>query len=151
MALLFPFKPLKTKHPVVTLNGRSARPKPIVTVTLIGPTGTVVRDALLDSAADDAVFPEEVARRVGLNLTHAPEGEAAGVGGVPVRLRYAEVTLRLATNTERREWRAWVGFTSARLKRPLLGFAGCLQFFDALFFGQHEQVELTVNGLYPGT
>ena len=66
-------------------------------------------------------------------------------------MRYAEVTLRLATTTERHEWRAWVGFTSAKLHLPLLGFAGCLQFFDALFLGQHEQVELTVNGLYPGT
>ena len=32
----------------------------------------------------------------------------------------------------------------------LLGFAGCLQFFDALFHGEREEVELTVNGLYPG-
>ena len=35
-------------------------------------------------------------------------------------------------------------------KRCLLGFAGCLQFFDALFLGKDEAVELTVNSLYPG-
>jgi hypothetical protein len=37
------------------------------------------------------------------------------------------------------------------LKQPLLGFAGCLQFFDALFHGAREDVELSVNSLYPGT
>ena len=35
--------------------------------------------------------------------------------------------------------------------RPLIGFAGFLQFFTATFHGDREQVELTVNALYPGT
>ncbi len=111
----------------------------------------MVEPALLDTAADDTVFPEDVAHQIGVDLTGAPEGEAVGVGGTTVRVRYAEVTLRLATSTERREWRAWVGFTSVILHRPLLGFAGFLQFFRALFLGDQEHVELTLNGLYPGT
>jgi hypothetical protein len=44
-----------------------------------------------------------------------------------------------------------VGFTSARLRFPSLGFAGFLQYFDALFRGDREEVELTVNSLYRGT
>jgi hypothetical protein len=44
-----------------------------------------------------------------------------------------------------------VGFTPVRLNRALLGFAGCLQFFTATFHGDREEVELTVNSLYPGT
>ena len=64
---------------------------------------------------------------------------------------YAEVTLRLTDGREFREWRARVGFTATPLQRPPLGFAGCLQFFTASFFGDREEVELTVNGLYPGT
>ena len=52
---------------------------------------------------------------------------------------------------ERHEWPAWVGFTPAPLRRPLLGFAGCLQFFTATFSGDREQVELDANALYPGT
>ncbi len=151
MALLFPYRQFRTRSPIVSLNGRTRRPKPVVAITVIGPTGTSVEQALLDTAADDTVFPEDVAEQIGLDLTQAPEGEAIGVGGVAMRVRYAEVTLRLATNTERREWRGWVGFTAAKLARPLLGFAGCLQFFSALFLGDQEHVELTINGLYPGT
>jgi hypothetical protein len=33
----------------------------------------------------------------------------------------------------------------------LLGFAGFLQYFTATFFGDLEEVELTVNAAYPGT
>ena len=52
---------------------------------------------------------------------------------------------------EQREWPAWVGFTAASMPYPVLGFAGFLQFFTATFHGEREEVELTINGLYPGT
>ena len=102
-------------------------------------------------AADDTVFPEEIAAKVGLNLTNAPQGSASGVGMGTVPLRYAIVGLRITDGRETREWRAWVGFTAAPLRRPLLGFAGFLQFFEASFRGDREEVELTINALYPGT
>jgi hypothetical protein len=66
-------------------------------------------------------------------------------------VRYAQVSLRVTDGRERREWAAWAGFTPAKLLSPLLGFAGFLQFFTATFHGDREQVELTVNSLYPGT
>lgn len=59
--------------------------------------------------------------------------------------------MRIASATEHRAWTAWVGFTSTPVRRALLGFAGFLQFFDATFYGHREEVELAVNGLYPGT
>jgi hypothetical protein len=70
---------------------------------------------------------------------------------VSAPVRYATVTLRLTDGIERREWTAWVGFTRAPLRRPLLGFAGFLQFFTATFHGDREEVELAVNSLYRGT
>jgi hypothetical protein len=45
----------------------------------------------------------------------------------------------------------WLGFTSAPLRQSLLGYAGFLQFFTATFYGDTEQVELTINSLYTGT
>jgi hypothetical protein len=105
----------------------------------------------LDTAADDTVFPESVARLTGIDLANAPTGQAAGVASGPVAVRYAEVTLRLAQGNEQREGRAWVAFTAAYLPNPLLGFAGFLQYFTSTFHGDREEVELTVNSLYPGT
>jgi predicted aspartyl protease len=108
-------------------------------------------DALLDTGADDTAFPDWMAAKIGVNLTNAITATGAGVGMQALRLRYAQVTLRIAGRQERREWQAWVGFTFARLRQPLLGFAGFLQFFTATFFGVREEVELAVNSLYPGT
>ena len=149
--MLFRYRLQPVKAPIVALGGRWVRPRALATITLIGPSGTRVRQARLDPAADDTVFPETVAAHVGLDLSNAPIGEAAGVGMNPVSLRYAEVTLRLAQGNERREWRCWVGFASAPMTYPLLGFAGFLQFFTATFHGDREEVELAVNSLYPGT
>jgi hypothetical protein len=133
----------------------------VIPLGIIGPADTWVGYGLLDTGADDTVFPDSTAVSIGLDLTNAPSGAGAGAAASPVALRYAEVTLRLAAQQELREWRAWVGFTAAPLRFPLLGYAGFLQFFlgyagflqffDALFRGSNEEVELTVNALYPGT
>jgi len=73
------------------------------------------------------------------------------VGGALLSVRYAQVTLRLTDGQELREWPARVGFAPFASNRALLGFAGFLQFFEATFRGDREEVELTVNSLYPGT
>jgi predicted aspartyl protease len=127
------------------------RPRPVVTLALLGSTGSWTGTALLDTGADDSVFPEDVAALIGIDLTNAPPGAASGVGMVAAPIRYAEVQIRLTDGQEFREWPARVGFTSAPLKRGLLGFAGFFQFFTATFDGDREHVELTVNALYPGT
>ena len=151
MTMRFPYQFVSVGYPVVPLGGRRNRPRPIIGVTLIGPADSRLKDAVVDPAADDTIFPEDLASQTGVDLSNAPRGAGRGVGGATVPLRYAEVTLRITDGHEFREWRAWVGFTSSRLRRPLLGFAGGLQFFSAHFHGDREEVELTVNRLYPGT
>ena len=150
MSLRFSYKLFRTQHGVLSLRGRWVRPRPVFRVSLVGPVRTWVAEALLDTGSDDTVFPEWIAAKIGLDLSRAPTGEASGVGLAPAVLRYAELNLRLTDGREFREWPAWVGFTTAKLKQPLLGFAGCLQFFAAFFQGDREEVELTVNGSYPG-
>ncbi|HYV36005.1 MAG TPA: hypothetical protein VE988_09905 [Gemmataceae bacterium] len=151
MSIRFGYKLAGLQHPVLTLGGRFVRPRPVITVTLIGPAATWLFDGLLDTAADDTVFPEWIARRLGIDLSHAPAGMASGVGMVAIPVHFAEVVLRVASNVEQHEWKTWVAFTAAPLRRPLLGFAGFLQFFTATFHGDREEVDLTVNSLYPGT
>ena len=106
---------------------------------------------MLDTGADDSVFPIWVAARIGIDLTSASVGNAGGVGLPSVQVCFAEVVLRVTDQREQYEWRAWVGFTPAPLRHALLGFAGFLQFFTATFHGDREEVELAVNSLYPGT
>jgi hypothetical protein len=150
MGLVFPFRRVTIPHRAIALGGIRQRPRPLIDVTLIGPSGAALRTGLLDTGSDDTIFPEADAVFIGLDLTQAPISWMAGVGSAPAAVRYARVTLRLTDGVEQREWPAWVGFTAARLNRPLLGFAGCLQFFAATFHGDREQVELSVAGNYPG-
>lgn len=151
MSLIFPYATYPTPNPIWSLNNRLARPRPMIIVAILGPAGTVVDKALLDTGADDSVFPDVVAGRIGIDLRTAPTGVAVGIGGSGVAVvRYAEVTLRISDSKEHREWPGRVGFTSAPLHRPLLGFAGFLQFFTATFYGDRECVELTVNATYVG-
>lgn len=151
MSLHYRYVPVRVPRPVWSLGGRLVRPRPLIHVALIGPSGTRVERAHIDPGADDTVFPETLAAKIGIDLTNAPVGSGSAVGGQTITLRFAEVALRITDGRERREWPARVGFAPLALRNPLLGFAGCLQFFSALFLGDREELELTVNSLYPGT
>jgi hypothetical protein len=151
MSLVFPYTRLTSAQPIISLGGRLDRPYALVGATLVGPTGTHFDRCLLDSGADDTVFPDQAAVNCGIDLTNAPQILLSGVGGGTALVRYAQVAIRITDGIERREWTAWVGFTSAPMKRPLLGFAGFLQFFTAIFYGDLEKVELAVNSYYRGT
>ena len=146
----FRYHMTRMRQPALALGGRWVRPQPLVHVGVVGPIGTYAVQGILDTAADDTVFPDYAASWIGLDLTGAPTRTSSGVGGVPVSLRYAQVKLRVAGGGEFREWPAWVGFTSLLVRYPMLGFAGFLQFFTAVFHGDIEEVELAVNRLYPG-
>jgi hypothetical protein len=152
MSLVFKYVLLRMRSPAIALAGRATRPKPLIPISVLGPVNTRVVRALLDTGADDTVFPESLATLLGIDLSNAPEAEASGVAGLPaLRLRFAQVRLRLATSSEQREWPALVGFAAVPLRFPLLGFAGGLQFFSANFHGDREEVELTIHSLFPGT
>lgn len=150
MSLFFRYKIEPMPHAVLSLGGRWSRPRPMITVAVIGPNCTRPIEGLLNTGADDTIFPDSFAALIGVDLTGAPRGHATTASLALVPIRYAHVTLRLTDGKERREWPAWVGFSPA-ISRPLFGFAGFLQFFTATFQGDHEQVELAINLLYPGT
>ena len=151
MSLRFPYRLSSTGRFIPSLSGRTARPRPAVVITVVGPNGSRPMTATVDTGADDTVFPESIASTIGVDLSTAPILPGQGVGMVTMPLRYAQVTLRLTDGRERCEWPAWVAFAPLRMRRALLGFSGCLQFFTATFLGDVEEVDLDPNQLYPGT
>jgi hypothetical protein len=114
MSLRFSYHLERVPQPIPTLGGRSVRPRPLIDVLLVGPTNDSFHKAILDTAADDTVFPKWAAARIGLDLINAPTGVASGVGMAIAALRYTQVKLRFTDGREFREWPAWVGFTAAR-------------------------------------
>ena len=82
-------------------------------ITLIGPGGTTAfAEGKVDTAADDTVFSQAAAVKLGIDLTACPSGIFTGVSGAPLLVRYARVTLRLSDGVEELEWSATVGFAA---------------------------------------
>ena len=95
MSLVFPYRTGRSPRPVVSLGGRAGRPRPLIDATLVGPSGSKVVTALLDSGADDTVFSDQVAQSIGVDLSNAPRHTMTGVGSAPYVICYAPITLRL--------------------------------------------------------
>jgi hypothetical protein len=142
---------LPTRKPVPSLGGALARHRPIVPIRIVGPLASRLLDGCLDSGSDDTVFPRSLARKLGIDLTGAPEGEAHPVGGARIPYAYAAVTLRLTDGAEACEWQATVGFVDLPLRWALLGHAGFLDYFDTELRGARREAFMTPNGRFPGT
>jgi hypothetical protein len=149
----FPYVPVTFKDPIPSLGGSRTRHRPIVAVRLTGPSGTWLIDGLADSGSDETVFEEWIAGVLGLDLTHASYRDIGLVGRVkPVRCKYVSVQLRITDGTQEVcECPALVGFTATRLRYPLLGHAGFLQFFNSDFRGSDLDLILTPNSSFPGS
>ena len=78
MTLYYRYTRYPKPQPVVSLNGRTERPKPVITVALITAQRTVTRDGLLDTGADDTIFPEDDARKLGIDLSKRPRERRRG-------------------------------------------------------------------------
>lgn len=150
MAMRFKYTQVPTSQPVPALGGRMSIPWPIVTVTVIGPQHSQALPVKIDSACDGTLFPEDLAAKLGIDLTNAETGQSFAANQGVMVVRFAQVVLRVTDGIEYREWPAKVGFTPL-LRRPLAGFGGFMQFFKTTFYGDIEEFELEVNSLYPGT
>ena len=152
--LRFPYlaEPLKGPPPPSLAPTASERLRPLAAVRIIGPAGQsrFFPRAVLDSGADDTVFPLDVARFIGVSLVSS--GHQIRWRGQHYPLHFGSVELELQDDTgAARRWPGMVAFSPAPLRYPILGQAGCLQFYDSLFRGHDHVVELQTNPIYPGT
>jgi hypothetical protein len=146
----FAYLALPSRRPIPSLGGSQIRHRPIIPVHLIGPTGSRLLGANLDSGSDDTLFPLHLATHLGVDLTYGVEGEARTVGGPAIRYAYAPVTLRVADGSEACEWTAIVGFIAAPLRWAILGHAGFLEFFDTQLLGDRREAVLAPNASFIG-
>jgi hypothetical protein len=146
----FNYMALPTRQPIYPLGGLQFRYRPVLPIRVIAPRILPLVDACVDCASDDTLFPEQLARRLGINLSTAPQGEVRPTGKTTFGVRYAHVTLLLSDGRETLEWAAIVGFTAAPLRWPLLGQAGFLEYLDAELRGSRREVVLSPNVSFKG-
>ena len=151
--MIIRYRLVALRRPSPALGGKLFHYRPVTGVLLTGPHGSRQVDGILDTGADETVFPEDVAARIGIDLTGAEERQVDLAGRpAPVRCRYAAVQLRITDGSHTAyEWTAVVAFAATRLHYSLLGHGGCLEFFDADFRGAAHEVILFPNSSFPGT
>lgn len=126
--------------------------RPLIPVTIIGPNG-ISRSfdrALLDSGADDTVFPIDAARLLGIPL-RPHLGHGVRWRGQLYPMRFGDAELELMAGGIVWRWIAVIAFSPAPIRYPILGQAGFLQFMDARFLGADLAIELEANRTYLGT
>ena len=153
MILRFPYleEPLHGPPPPSLPQTAQRRWRPLVPLTISGPTAgsAFFPRALLDSGADDTLFPLDVAVQLGVSLLPVT-GHAMRWRGQQQPLRYGNVVLELADATGNLlRWPAVIAFTPVNIRYPLLGIAGGLEYLDARFLGKLREVELEPNDAFP--
>ncbi|MBL8865601.1 MAG: hypothetical protein KF873_01785 [Gemmataceae bacterium] len=101
--------------------------------------GTRLRDGtfhyeafLVDTGSDDVILPLYFASLLGIDLNRAKAFHHGLADSSRMTVRYADVEFRLATTPFHYvQWRATVGF--AAMPRPIFGWAGGLEYFNANF------------------
>jgi hypothetical protein len=145
--LQFPYLAVRLKgSPPPSLPGDALiRWRPFVSVTLLGPTDrrTLTR-ALLDTGSDECIFPLHLLSAIGGTPLPSTKHFVTWRGN-SMPIRHARISLMLTDDTSRYTWPATVAFSAAPIPYPLLGLAGCLQYFDARFLGADRNVELEAN------
>ncbi len=126
--------------------------RPVITIRIVGPRSEARWDALVDSGADETLFPMSLAEVLGVELDDQLTSEAAGISGDRLKIHYGDVELQIENGTEIVSWKATVGFAdfgSANDEVIILGHGGCLDFFTATFDGEDAVLELVANSLLP--
>jgi hypothetical protein len=139
--------PIRPAAPGATVKTRY---RPIVPIHIIAPQTLPPLDACIDSAAEDTVFPPHWGAQLGIDLTAAPTGQAQGVGGSVIQVRFAPVTLLLSDGVETCEWDATVGFAAVPIRWALLGHSGFLEFFDVQLLGARREAIIHPNTAFAG-
>jgi hypothetical protein len=99
---------------------------------------------VVDTGSDECIFPLPLLAAVG-GKPLPDTGHFVTWRGNRIQIRYASSSLMLADDTSTHTLPATVAFSAANIPYPLLGMAGCLQYFDARFLGPDRTVEFEPN------
>lgn len=150
--LSFPYGQLPergTKAALSRFSG-SLHQRPFVPVRIQNGAGRYwnVTHAVVDTGSDDSVFPYEIATLLAINL--GEEEFRVRWRGTAYPLRFGVAQFELESLDEFCIWSATIGFSPAPIPYPILGQAGCLQYFDVTFRGADRVVDFEPNGTFPG-
>jgi hypothetical protein len=127
--------------------------RPEIPLRVIGTTGAVSLDVLVDAGSDDTLFPLSVGRAIGATTFAAQTWTVQGIGGQAVSVVLGEVVLELSDGRQTFRWQVRVGFVDIANPQDevsLVGHAGCLDYFRVTLDGHLRMLEVEVTPAFPG-
>lgn len=115
--------------------------RPYIQVKLTGPGGISAGYALIDSGADRSLFNIQIAEKIGLDLTKAPQEYFGGIEGGNLKAKLHKVKLEIVGMDEEIEILA--GFIDSSGVAAILGQDGFFDAFKIKFEKDHGVVEIT--------
>lgn len=122
--------------------------RPEIRVRVIGPAGSLLMWALVDTGADYTVLPMSVAEHCGIETSALPIPFLRTFSGDAMETRIGEATFLLRQDGEEIRWTTEVQFyefESASRETMVLGHAGFLDYFTATFDGLDAILTLEPN------
>jgi hypothetical protein len=122
--------------------------RPEIPLRLYGPAGHIDLIALVDTGADNSIFPMSIARELGIETKFGGGPGATAFGGQRIALSFGEVILELSQDGSVVRWRARVHFAELpddTETAVIVGHEGFLDYFTAIFVGAECILELQPN------
>ncbi len=119
--------------------GRTNILRPRIRIRLVHEKRFIDLLALVDSGADDCVFPLEVAEELNLRLDPRNANRYGGIGAGHISAIFTNVTLQVNDHTT---IKPYAGFSDAPSVVPILGQAGFFDQFEVTFNRPEEIIEL---------
>ncbi|MEK7499837.1 MAG: hypothetical protein AAB649_04495 [Patescibacteria group bacterium] len=125
-----------------------------IPIVLVGPTGNLRFEALVDTGSDQTIFPRtDVKEITGIVIDKNLKSEVKG------RLEHHNESLYFAHNTKLQiskdqeiyEFPAPIWFSDEENSPAILGHSGFLEYFTITFDGENHELTLEPNKNFPGT
>lgn len=130
-----------TTSPFTDRQGRFIK-RPLVEVTLSGPSGKIPVLALLDSGADSTLIRADYARALGIPLNRQHVQNFIGIG--PERMPCFLAPITLQVRYFEAPFMITAGFIDSRSVDVLLGQADFFEHFRVRFEKDHDMFELVL-------
>ena len=133
------------KFPYIKLPSRSLNLKwvarPYILIRITGPKGFWEGYGLIDSGADRSLFNIQIAEKIGLDLTKAPEEFFGGIEGSSLKAKLHKVKIQIVGMKEYTEVLA--GFIDSSGVAAILGQEGFFDNFRIKFERDHGIIEIS--------
>ena len=128
--------------------------RPVIPIRLTGPGGDLRLFALVDTGADETLFPRWAAEQIEVPVDESKPLDIVGIGGHRVSALPGHVEFELTDDQQVYQWPSVVRFASwpeSQTQLAILGHAGCLNFFTTIFDGHARAIDITPNSTFPGS